>query len=171
MSILAFIISVGLGGLIGLEREQVQKKGKFLHIAGVRTFALVSLFGACLKYLEIYSEPLSWILASGFLLMLSGNYIASTITQGVNGATTEVALFLTLIIGYLCGQEAYLPAVILSVIMLIILVLKKSLHLFAEKISNREMRAIIIFVALSGVILPLIPKTDLLYGYGLISKW
>ena len=172
MPFLEFLISVGLGGLIGLEREQVQKKGKFVHIAGVRTFALVSLFGTCLKYIENYSEVLSWILAAGFLLMLSGNYIASTIRQGVNGATTEVALFLTLIIGYLCGHQAYLPAIILSVIMLIILVLKKSLHLFAEKITNREMRSIIIFAALSGVILPLIPKTDLLYGYvNLFQAW
>jgi len=39
MPFLEFLISVGLGGLIGLEREQVQKKGKFVHIAGVRTFA------------------------------------------------------------------------------------------------------------------------------------
>ena len=172
MPFLEFLISVGLGGLIGLEREQVQKKGKYLHIAGVRTFALVSLFGSCLKFLESYSEPLSWILMAGFLLMLSGNYIASTIRQGVNGATTELALFLTLIIGYLCGHKAYLPAVILSVIMLIILVLKKSLHLFAEKITNREMRSIIIFAALSGVILPLIPKTDLLHGYvNLFQAW
>jgi len=172
MPFLEFLISVGLGGLIGLEREQVQKKGKFLHIAGVRTFALVSLFGTCLQYIESYSEVLSWIMAAGFLLMLSGNYIASTIKQGVNGATTEVALFLTLIIGYLCGNQAYLPALILSVIMLIILVLKKSLHLFAEKITNREMRSIIIFAALSGVILPLIPKTDLLHGYvNLFQAW
>lgn len=172
MPFLEFLISVGLGGLIGLEREQVQKKGKFVHIAGVRTFALVSLFGTCLKYIENFSEVLSWIMAAGFLIMLSGNYIASTIRQGVNGATTEVALFLTLIIGYLCGNQAYLPALILSVIMLIILVLKKSLHLFAEKITNREMRSIIIFAALSGVILPLIPKTDLLHGYvNLFQAW
>jgi len=172
MPFLEFLISVGLGGLIGLEREQVQKKGKFVHIAGVRTFALVSLFGSCLKFLESYSEPLSWILAAGFLSMLSGNYIASTIKQGVNGATTEVALFLTLIIGYLCGHQAYLAAVILSVLMLVILVLKKSLHLFAEKISNREMRSIIIFGLLSGVILPLIPTTDLFYGYiNLFQAW
>ncbi len=172
MPFLEFLISVGLGGLIGLEREQVQKKGKFVHIAGVRTFALVSLFGSSLKFLESYSEPLSWILAAGFLSMLSGNYIASTIKQGVNGATTEVALFLTLIIGYLCGHKAYLAAVILSVLMLVILVLKKSLHLFAEKISNREMRSIIIFGLLSGVILPLIPKTDLFYGYiNLFQAW
>jgi uncharacterized membrane protein (DUF4010 family) len=34
------------------------------------------------------------------------------------------------------------------------------------------MRSIIIFAALSGVILPLIPKTDLLYGYvNLFQAW
>jgi len=172
MNIVSFLVSVGLGGLIGLEREQVQKSGQFLQIAGVRTFAPVSLFGTCLQIVEQYSQGLSLVLAMGFLLMLAGNYIASTIKLGINGATTEVALFLTLVIGYLCGHAQYLTAVILSIVMMIILVLKKSLHLFAAKISNKEMRSIIIFGLLSGVVLPLVPKTDVFLGYiNLYQAW
>ena len=172
MNLISLLVSVGLGGLIGLEREQVQKTGKFVQIAGVRTFALVSLFGAGLQLVEQYSKELSLVMALGFLLMLAGNYIASTMRLGINGATTEVALFLTLLIGYLCGHGQFVMAVVIAVLMLVILVLKKSLHMFAEKITNKEMRSIIIFALLSGVILPLVPNQDLLFGYvNLFQAW
>ena len=155
---LPFIVALLLGGLIGLERERVHKKRKIVHVAGIRTFALVSLFGASIFSLEQASVLLAAGLLLGMIIMLAGNFIAGTLKHGVSGATTEVSLFLTLIIGYFCGLQQYSLASLLTCLTVAVLLFKTTIHLFVEKISNKELRSIIVLTIISAVILPILPN-------------
>ena len=89
-------ISLGLGLLIGLQRERHPN-----DIAGFRTFTLVALTGTVCGQL---AAPLGgWVVAAGFLAIAAAIYIGnlSKIHAGQNdpGITTEVAVLLMFGIG------------------------------------------------------------------------
>ena len=46
-----FLVALALGALIGLEREYATYKKRGHDFAGIRTFPLISLFGAMTAYL------------------------------------------------------------------------------------------------------------------------
>lgn len=85
----AFAISLGIGLLIGLERErQVDVK------AGLRTFALVGLLG-CLAALLTRETGSGWILAAGFIsvaAMMIAAIVADPLDNGDPGTTSVIAL-------------------------------------------------------------------------------
>jgi uncharacterized membrane protein YhiD involved in acid resistance len=84
-------IAVGLGLLVGLQRERA-KSG----LAGLRTFTLITMFGAICGMLSATLG--GWVTAAGFLalaaLIVVGNVAA--LKQGVTdpGLTTEIAILL-----------------------------------------------------------------------------
>ena len=61
-----FLIALGLGALIGLEREYARFRKRGHDYAGIRTFPLIALFGALSAYLGDLISP--WILIVGILL-------------------------------------------------------------------------------------------------------
>jgi len=96
-----FGAALGLGMLIGLERERT--RGGEQTFAGVRTFSLVSLFGA----LSVFSGQVSglpWIVGLVFLAILALVAAAYYLTarSGNIGATTEVSVLITFFVGCLC---------------------------------------------------------------------
>jgi len=149
-------IALGLGLLIGLQRERVEK-----HPGGIRTFALIALFGAISALLgEAYGE---WVLAATFLgltgLIAVSNYLALKKNPGHGtGLTTEIAALLTF------GISAYLMhgdksvAVVCAGVIALLLHYKHPLHNFVGRMSKSELHAIMQFVLISLVILPILPN-------------
>lgn len=90
-------ISLGLGLLIGLQRERVEAR-----LGGIRTFPLISLFGT---FCGLLAQRHGWgILAAGFLVVfgvvaVSNVFKLREAPVPEPGQTTEVAALLTFAIG------------------------------------------------------------------------
>ncbi len=152
-------ISLALGLLIGLQRERVAAR-----LAGFRTFALAAVFGTLTA--QLVGALGAWIVAAGLFglvgIIIVGNLLKLRNPDTDAGQTTEVALLLTFVVG------AYLvvgpPAVAIAVGAgaAVLLWAKPQLHDFAGRLGEQDFRAIMQFVLISGVILPVLP--DRTYG-------
>lgn len=159
-----FLLALGLGALIGLEREYARYKKHTHDYAGIRTFPLISLFGALCAFFAETINP--WILVAGIVLMgiliIVSYYILSRGNTLYHGATSEVAGLLAFFIGILSYLGEIQLAVVLAVIITIILYSRSALHSFAHHLKKEEMRSTLIFMVIAFVVLPFLPNK----GYG-----
>lgn len=153
-------IVIGMGLLIGLEREYshlVPGQGLF---AGVRTFPLVCLLGylsALLGKSEGY-----WIFAIAFLAVIALVSISYfTLSQRNDiGATTEVSFILTFILGALVFRGEVLLAVSAAVLITVLLSIKLQVLSALVKFSQPDFFALLKFVIMVAIILPVLPDTQ-----------
>src|SRR5215467_2096646 len=156
---LRFSAALGLGLLLGLERER--KRDAELLFGGVRTFALIALLGAVGAFLERELDQ-SWLLLATFVAV-SGLVIvsyATTATRGEVGITTEITALLAFIVGALCGWEKVGVASVATVVCLLLLTLKDFLHRLARRVELEDVEAILQFAVISVIILPLLPNQN-----------
>jgi uncharacterized membrane protein (DUF4010 family) len=148
-------IALGLGLLVGLERERRDSV-----LAGFRTFPLVTILGALCAILA--ADFGGWVVAAGFLgvatAVVIGNVAKLRAGRADPGQTTEVALLVMFALGaYLVVGETRV-AVALGGAVVVLLHLKDTLHGLAERIGERDFQAIARFVLLTLVILPVLPN-------------
>ena len=148
------LISLGIGMLIGLQRERTKSA-----IGGIRTFPLVTLLGTvCAQLAKVHG---GWIIAAGLLslatLMLMAN-ISRMRTGEFGGLTTEVAVLLLYALGALLVSGPMFIGVALAGAVMLLLQWKQPLHRFAHAVGDEDMRAIMQFVLISMVILPVLPN-------------
>ncbi|MFB6347775.1 MAG: MgtC/SapB family protein [bacterium] len=165
--VMPFLVALGLGGLIGVERERHKHKDVF---AGIRTLPLVALLGATLQF---YFPSLRMV---GFLLvaiLVGIGYYAKAVDKHDIGMTTAVASILTYVFGAMCthSPRAMTWAIILSIVTASLLVVKEPLHSFAHGIEKEEMRATLKFLIIALVVLPLLPNRPLPYALGLNPRF
>jgi len=149
-------ISFGLGFLVGLQRES-----KHSPIAGIRTFPLVSVFGTLSALLA--AEYGGWVLGAGLLavsalLVLSNVMLLKTVETPDPGMTTEVAFLLMYVVGALLAFGYREVAIAVGGGVAVILQFKGQLHRFTAGLDEDEVRAIMRFVLLTLVILPVLPN-------------
>jgi len=158
-----FGTALAIGMLIGLQREHSHGRGHEEVLAGVRTFALMSLIG-CTAALaaEKAGSPVVFIT----VLLLVGILIAIgyfvTAKQGDIGLTTEMASIVTVMCGALCYWEYWLLAAAIGVITTILLSLKLEMHAFAQKLTREDIYATLKFAVIAVIILPVLPNAS--YG-------
>jgi len=153
----AFATSLGIGLLIGLERER-QPDIK----AGVRTFALVCLLG-CLAALLTQTTGNSWILAAGFIsvaAMMITALATDPLENGDPGTTSIVALLVCYALGAIVWYGHTSLAVMLGIITTVLLYFKHQLHDMTQRLTSTDILSMLQFGVLSLVILPLLPNQD-----------
>ncbi|OGJ47670.1 hypothetical protein A2229_05005 [Candidatus Peregrinibacteria bacterium RIFOXYA2_FULL_33_7] len=162
-----FILSILLGGLIGIERERNLISSKIKNFrqkgfGGIRTYMLISLLGALSSYLGQNIAPIFYAL--GFILfglLLAESYIYYAFKLNRAGATSEIGAIITYLIGVSCfGNDLKIP-IIATIITTIIFSLKKHLHRFAYQIHNKELYATLKFAIIAFIVLPYLPKTSI----------
>jgi uncharacterized membrane protein (DUF4010 family) len=170
-------IALGLGLLVGLQRQRTHA-----DLAGIRTFPLVTVLGAVTALL---AQPLGgaglWLVGAGLLgvaaMAVIGNVVklrarsadaADAADAADPGLTTEMALLLMYTLGaYLVlGERAV--AIVLGGGVAVLLQLKEKMHRLAERIGEEDFKAIIQFVLISLVILPVLPNQTL-GPYGVLN--
>lgn len=155
-----FLIAIALGSLIGLEREYAKLKRKGHAYAGIRTFPLISLFGAISAYLGELITP--WIIVVNMFLMglliIAAYFAVSGKSLKYLGATSEVAGFLTFFIGVLAYYGEIKFAIMVTIVITVILYARSMLHHFAKRIKAGELRDTLKFAVIAFVILPLLPN-------------
>jgi hypothetical protein len=150
-------IALGLGLLVGLQRERAESP-----IAGFRTFPMLTVFGTVCAWLSMVHG--GWILVGGFVALgiaiLTGNLLRARQGEVDSGLTTEAAMLVMFSVG------AYLPgghrsvALVIAAATAVLLHLKPQLHAFARRIGERDFRAVMQFVVIALVILPVLPDEN-----------
>jgi uncharacterized membrane protein (DUF4010 family) len=152
-------MSLGLGLLVGLQREYAASP-----IAGIRTFALVTLLGTIMALLSAAYG--GWLVAVGALCVSVLLYVANLakLQKGDtdSGLTTEVSALLMYGVGaYLVLGDAAV-AVLFGGIVAVLLQFKQPMHSFVNRMSGDDIRLIMQFALLALVILPVLPNEN--YG-------
>lgn len=150
-------ISLLLGLLIGLQRERADRT-----IGGIRTYPLIAAFGTLCGWLA--ADYGGWIVAAGLVavsaLLVISNYMLASTGKHDSGQTSEVAALLLYGIGaYLVVGEPAV-AVALGGAIAVLLHLKDPLHAFANRIGERDIAAVMQFVLITLVILPVLPDRN-----------
>lgn len=159
--IMQTITALSIGLLVGLEREYGQRKvngqSKHEEAAGIRTFAMVALLGNLVTWLP---EPLHlWMpaLAITFVSLMAVFSYQRT-SDSDKGFTSEAALVVTCVLGILTGYDMALPASMIAISMVALLHFKKWLHRFSHSLSKVDIRQALLFLALTVIILPILPN-------------
>lgn len=167
-----FLTSLAIGLLIGLERER-NPSAK----AGLRTFALVAIFGTMSALL---SEKLgsSWLLIAG-LLAVAGMIIAAYLNkpgeplrpslpqeaqdrENDPGTTTVIALLLCYGLGAMIWYGLAKLAVMLAIGITALLYFKPELRGLSQRLTRSDLVAVLQFSVLTFIVLPILP--DQSYG-------
>jgi uncharacterized membrane protein (DUF4010 family) len=164
--VLGFSVALGAGLLIGLERERRKGRGMSRQAAGIRSFTLAALGGALAQAL---AQPALVALGGLVIVLLAGMaYWRSPAADP--GLTTELALFVTYLIGVLAMQQPALGAGAAAVVATL-LAAREKLHRFATRLlSEGELRDALLLAALVLVVLPLTPATPVAWLAGLVPR-
>ena len=152
---------------MGLQRERTDS-----DIAGIRTFALITLFGAVAAQLGAAFG--GWVVAVGLLvsagLVVAGNLARLPEGKADPGQTTEFTVLLMYGVGALVVVGPMPAAIVLAGVVALLLHLRQELHAFAGRLSEEDVRAIMQLVLISLVILPVLP--DRAFGpYGVLNPF
>lgn len=160
-----FAIAILLGALVGTEREKRKmEEQEKEHIAGLRTFTLLALFGAASGYLsQSLSSP--WILAAALLIVgaavVVGYLLTARVSQDGKGLTTEVAALVVFLLGALVMFGHRELAIGLGVVTAAVLAYKQPLHGFVEKLGWDDVFAGLRLLIATFIALPLLPDSPI----------
>ena len=162
-------IALGIGLLLGLEREHSKQHKEERLFAGIRTFPIVAILGYLAAYLSPRFSPLFLPAAFiGIIAIIALAYLR-TPKSGI-GTTTEFSLMMAFALGALTFAEKYYLAVSIAVAVTALLSLKIKLHWAARQLSQNDIYSIIYFVLITALVLPLLPDKD--FGpYGLFNLY
>lgn len=153
-------LALGLGFLVGLEREWARHP-----LLGLRTFALIGVTGGLAALL---ARPWgAWVVATGLLavaLLVASRYLHHHL-QGdddapnvEHGATTMTAALAVYLVGA-AAVAGYQPhAVVMGGAITLLLHWKEPLHSWVDRLGQAEFSAIIRFVLITLVVLPVLPN-------------
>lgn len=148
-------ISLLLGLLIGLQRQRSEST-----IGGIRTFPLIAAFGTVCGWLA--QDHGGWVIAGGLIalgaLLVVSNFMMARGGNHDAGQTSEIAALLMFGVGAYVVIGELAVAVVLGGVIAVLLHFKDPLHAFAARIGERDVTAIMQFVLISLVILPVLPN-------------
>ena len=145
---LKLALAIGIGLLVGLEREWSQKD------LGARTFAITALVGT----LSILASPLTaGVSFTGILVIVLLTGMRNMRDAKPVETTTSAALILTFVLGTLIGQGHHYSPVSAAIVMTLLLSLKPQLTHFTGGLKIDEVRSAVLLCLLAFVIYPVLP--------------
>jgi uncharacterized membrane protein (DUF4010 family) len=165
----ALAVALGIGLLIGFEREQSverDEKSRETSMGGIRTFPVVALGGALATMLARELGP--WFAVAAFAAFASFFVVsyADDVRSGRNrGLTTEAALLVAYLLGALSPTQTLFATTTekagvlfsVAVVVTLLLSLKPALHALARKATKDDVYATLKFLLVAVVLLPLLP--------------
>jgi uncharacterized membrane protein (DUF4010 family) len=148
-------IAFGLGILVGLQRERAETQ-----LAGIRTFPLITVLGTlCGMLAQSFG---GWTFGAG-LIALAGLIVIGNVAKMKKdliepGLTTEVAMLLMFVVGAYLTVGYKEVAIAIGGSLALLLQFKKQMHAAAQKLGDEDVKAIMQFVFVSLVILPVLPN-------------
>jgi uncharacterized membrane protein (DUF4010 family) len=157
--IVDLLLALGLGLLVGFQRQAVHEP-----VAGIRTFALVTLLG-CLCGLMVPALG-AWIVPAG-LLAVASLLVAVNVSPrapvaheggDVGGVTTEIAALVLFLVGAWLPLGSHAVALVVAGAVAVLLWAKERLHRLVAQTTAEDLRALMQFVLIALVILPTLPN-------------
>lgn len=149
------ILALGLGLLIGMERERAGKE------IGVRTFAFTSLAGALTWMLSSFVGIVALIFIAALAVLIN---VQTLVTHRSLTITTSVCLFLTMLFGALVGRGHTFTPSAATLLLVAFLSYKEALVKFSLKLTQLEIRSALTLGIIAFVVYPLLPQ-------GYIDSW
>jgi len=151
-----------LGLLVGLQREHAAG-----GIAGMRTFPLVTVLGSLSAMLASRFGD-SWIAAAAMLGVVAVIAIGHAVRfwsekespEPQPGTTTDVALLLMFAVGAFVVVGPLAVAIAVGGGVAVLLQFKPELHRVAKQLGDADLRAIMQFVLITCIILPVLPNRN-----------
>ncbi len=145
--------ALGIGLLIGAERERRKGGGPTRSPAGIRTFTIASLAGAA--SIMAGGAGMLAVTVAGVAVLTAIAYLRSRSDDP--GLTTEIALIVTALLGGLAMQQPVLAAGMAAGVAAL-LAARTPLHHFVRSVlTEREVNDAMIFAGATLVVLPLLP--------------
>ena len=152
-ALLNLMEALGIGLLIGAERERRKGDAGSRAAAGIRTFAIASMVGA----VSVLAGGVPLLIAAlvGTFALAGLAYWRSKIDEV--GLTTEIALVMTVLLGGLSIRKPEIAAGI-AVVVTILLAARAPLHRFVRSVvTDDELRDALLLAAATLVVLPVLP--------------
>lgn len=158
-------IAIAIGGLIGLERERLDK------FAGVRTLALLS--GTAPAVVELAERDGLSALVVVYLglvgaLALAIAYVRFELQSDEIGFTTSVTVFLVGVLGLLVGYGLVFEATSIAIVTAVLLTEKDRIQGSVDRLTDEELADSMKLGALVFILYPILP-TEPVDPYGVVN--
>lgn len=150
-------ITLIIGLMIGLQREIYYHREGRTGFAGTRTLALIALLGYLSAWMQNFIPFFLHVSLLLFGLLVLAAYVYKTEKTIFHGSTTEIASFVTYVLGMMMYLSLENYAVLIAVVMLLLLEIKSSLVKIEEKITQPDITSATLFLVMTFVVLPLLP--------------
>jgi uncharacterized membrane protein (DUF4010 family) len=152
-------VALAIGLLIGLERGwRAREEQEGQRTAGLRTYALSGLLGGLSALLSMHTDSVVLGFAfAAFTAATAAFHWLEAQADKVFSVTSVVAGMLTFALGAYSILGDITVAVAAAVATTLLLALKQPLHGWLRRLSWEEIRAVLILLAMSFLLLPVLP--------------
>ena len=164
--LVTFVLVTLFSLLIGLSQRKIslKREGETTQFGTDRTFTFIGILGYLLYILD--PNRYSLFLGGGAVLgiLLALNYYVKQMQYHVFGVTTIIIALITYCIAPIVDTQPSWFYVMVIVTVLLFTELKHTFTELAQRIKNDEMITLAKFLAISGIILPILPDKELIPG-------
>lgn len=164
--LVTFVLVTLFSLLIGLSQRRIslKREGETTLFGTDRTFTFIGILGYLLYILD--PEEYRLFMGGGFVLgaLLALNYYVKQTRYHVFGVTTIVIALIAYCLAPIVVTQPSWFYVMVVVTVLLFTELKHTFTELAQRMKNDEMTTLAKFLAISGIILPMLPKSDLIPG-------
>ncbi|GAE22183.1 MgtC/SapB family protein [Bacteroides pyogenes] len=161
-----FVLVTLFSLLIGLSQRRIslKREGETTLFGTDRTFTFIGILGYLLYILD--PSGLRLFMGGGAVLgmLLGMNYYVKQSKFNVFGVTTIIIALITYCIAPIVATQPSWFYVLIVVTVLLLTELKHTFTELAQRMKSDEMITLAKFLAISGIILPMLPDTDIIPG-------
>lgn len=167
------LLTILFGAILGLETEtremeqsgkQVASKNEKERIGGVRTYTVISLFGGIAGLFYVLDQlTLVYILFVAIIGLIISAYVLNVQIKHAFGLTTEIAVLIAFILGFLTTSKLIPIWLILVILVMLAFFLsqKRGIGVLIKKVEHKEIIDVVKFALIAVVILPILPNTNI----------
>ncbi len=167
--LVTFILVTLFSLLIGLSQRKIslKREGEVTLFGTDRTFTFIGILGYLLYILD--PESMRLFMGGGLILggLLGLNYYVKQSQFHVFGVTTIIIALITYCIAPIVSTQPSWFYVMVIVTVLLLTELKHTFTEIAQRMKNDEMITLAKFLAISGIILPMLPNENIIPGINL----
>ncbi|TDQ13606.1 uncharacterized membrane protein (DUF4010 family) [Algoriphagus boseongensis] len=151
-------VTLGIGAVIGLERQYSAMRENSKGFSGVRTFVILTLMGFVSGiFYHLFSIWIYGLILLGIISLITASYWY-TANHGDRGLTTELSSFFAFLMGTLVLHGLIEICLSVTVILVVFLSSKFRIQAIVGKITPEELYDFILFVVLALLVLPFLPN-------------
>ncbi len=153
----AIVTVLLIGLMIGLQRSLTYILQKEQFFMGSRTFALIALAGYMAGWLGSEIDGFVLVATLTIAAFIAMTYHFKVTKLGKLGITTQIAAFITYLIGLMVWYDLQNYAIFIAVLIIVLLEIKPKLQQIERHISPTDIDSVILLLVMTFVILPVLP--------------